>query len=115
MATSNQPMSNQVRLGRYLCGGYTDVSGNMLGWWERVVFPTDPSDISFPLTQRYNCRPDLVAFDLYGRADLQWFVMQYNNVIDVTVQFIVGTEVTLPTRVRLFGEILVAAPQTSPL
>jgi hypothetical protein len=108
-------MSNNQRLGRFKCGGYTEVKGQMLGWWERVVFSKSPTDISFNLTQKYHHRPDLVAYDLYGRADLQWFVMQYNNISDVTTDFVIGTNIMLPTKSRLLGELMVTAPKISPL
>jgi hypothetical protein len=108
-------MSNQQRLGRYWGGGYTDVKGNRLGWWERTVFATDPSDITFELIQKYNRRPDLVSYDVYGRSDLQWLVMQYNNISDVTVEFVTGTTIILPTRSRLLGGMLVKSAKVSPL
>lgn len=108
-------MSNDQRLGRYWGGGYTTVKGNRLGWWERTIFKTDPSDVSFELIQKYNLRPDLVAFDMYGRSDLQWFVMQYNNISDVTVEFVTGTTIVLPTRARLLGGMLVKSTRTSTL
>ena len=108
-------LSNQQRVGRYRCGGYTDVNGSALGWWERVVFIKSPTDITFQLTQKYNHRPDLVAFDVYGRPDLQWFILQYNDMLDVIGEFVTGASITLPTKIRLFGEILVAAPKTSPV
>ena len=108
-------MSNQQRLGRYWGGGYTDVNGNMLGWWERTIFVKDPSDVTFELIQKYNHRPDLVSFDMYGRSDLQWFVMQYNNISDVTVEFVTGTNIVVPTRSRLLGGMLVQSTKRSTL
>jgi hypothetical protein len=98
--------SDQQRGGRFVQGGKVDIKGNRLGWWERVVFPKSPTDISYTVTAKYAQRPDLLAFDLYGRATLQWFIMQYNTVSDVYEDFTEGTVITLPTRSRLFGELL---------
>lgn len=106
-------MSTQQTYGRYTYGGYTDVNGNKLGWWDRTKFTTSPTDVTFPLIRTYARRPDLVAFDMYGSSSLQWFVMQYNNISDLTTEFVEGTIITLPTRSRLLGEMLVVVPQPS--
>lgn len=106
-------MSNEVRIGRYACGGYTTVVGNKLGWWERKIFAQSSSDITLSLVRKYAHRPDLLSYDVYGRSDLQWFIMQYNNISDVTTEFVEGTTVILPTGARLFGEMLVKVPRSS--
>ena len=98
--------SDQQRGGRYVQGGTVDVKGRRLGWWEREIFPKSPTDVTYKLTSKYAYRPDLLAYDLYGRATLQWFILQYNNVTDLYEDFKEGSEIVLPTRSRLFGEIL---------
>lgn len=98
--------SDQQRGGRYLQGGTVELRGDKLGWWERKLFDRSPTDVSYTITSKYANRPDLLAFDLYGRANLQWFVMQYNNALDVYTDFNEGTTIVLPTRGRLFGELL---------
>lgn len=98
--------SDQQRGGRMVQGGSVDLIGNRLGWWERKLLPRSPTDITYTITAKYAHRPDLLAYDLYGRASLQWFVMQYNNVVDLYDDFGEGVEVILPTRARLFGELL---------
>jgi hypothetical protein len=79
------------------------------------MFKTDHTDVVFNLTPKYHNRPDLLAFEVYGRPDLQWFVLQYNNILDVIEEFTSGTQITLPTKQRLFGQMLVASPKSSPL
>lgn len=101
--------SDQRRDGRFIHGGTPTVKGNRIGWWERRIFERSPLDVPFVITKRYDRRPDLLAYDLYGRANLMWFVLQYNNISDVNTEFIEGTELTLPTSHRLFGEILARA------
>ena len=98
--------STNVTNGRYSAGGQTDVAGNALVWWERKVFPRLPLDVEFPITKRYAYRPDLVAIDLYGKATLMWVVLQYNTILDVMEDFKEGTVIVLPTRSRLFSELL---------
>lgn len=98
--------SDQVSNSRYSQGGTVEYVGGRLGWWERLKFKTSPLDVTLTVTKRYARRPDLMALDMYGKATLQWFVLQYNNVSDVNEDFIEGTVITLPTKSRLFGEML---------
>lgn len=98
--------SDQVRGSRMKQGGVTEVSGDRLGWWERTIFPRSPLDVTIKLTRKYSMRPDLLAYDMYGKVTLQWFVLQYNNIIDVTEEFVEGATITLPTKSRLMMELL---------
>lgn len=98
--------SDQQRGGRYVQGGTVELKGDKIGWWERRLYARSPTDITYTVTAKYANRPDLLAFDLYGRANLQWFIMQYNNVVDIYTDFNEGTSLVLPTRGRLFGELL---------
>lgn len=98
--------SDQQRSGRFVYGGTPTLNNNRLGWWERRLFERSPLDVPFVITKRYDRRPDLLAYDLYGRANLMWFILQYNNVLDINTEFVEGIELTLPTSQRLFGEIL---------
>ena len=86
---------------RYVKGGITEQYTTRLGWWERSIFIKQSSDIPFTITPKYEYRPDLVSNDLYGRDDLGWFIMQYNNLIDVNEEFILGTTLTLPSASRI--------------
>lgn len=101
--------SNQRRDGRYVQGGKVEVRGNRLGWWERKIFPRSQTDVQFYVTKKYVSRPDLLAYDVYGRSNLMWFILQYNNISDVEVDFVEGTEIMLPTASRLFGELLASS------
>ncbi len=97
--------SNRQGEGRYVQGGTVDDFSSRIGWWERTVFVRSPTDVALTLTAEYNKRADKLAFDLYGKAGLQWFILQYNNISDINT-FVAGLELVLPTRARLFGELL---------
>lgn len=101
--------SDQQPGSRYVQGGRVEIKGPRLGWWERKVFPRSPTDIEYTITAKYANRPDLLAYDLYGRANLQWFVMQYNNVSDLYQDFNEGQVIFLPTRARLYSELLASS------
>jgi hypothetical protein len=102
MAISNSSKQSE---GRYVQGGTTYTIGNRIGWWERRVYKTSPTDVTLTLISKYNKRPDLLAYDLYGKANLQWFILQYNAISDITT-FQQGLQLVLPTRSRLFSELL---------
>lgn len=97
--------SNRQNEGRYVQGGVVDDFTNRLGWWERRVFSKSQTDVKLTVMSKYNRRPDLLAYDLYGKAGLQWFILQYNAISDITT-FEQGLELILPTRARLFSELL---------
>lgn len=98
--------STDISNSRYSQGGSTEVKGSMIGWWERKPLSKSPLDVTFTITKRYAGRPDLVAFDMYGKTTLMWVVLQYNTILDITEDFKEGAVITLPTRSRLFSELL---------
>ena len=98
--------SDQQRLSRYAIGGETTLKGTNITWWERRVYEKSPGDVPVLLTPRHHHRPDLLAYDLYGNSLLMSFVLQYCNIIDVEEEFVQGVEIVLPTKSRLFGELL---------
>lgn len=102
---STKPNSITQSGGRYIHGGNTSILHGKVGFWDPVIFSKDVSDISFLLGQKYHMRPDKLAFDIFGKATLMWFVLQYNNIIDVT-EFVSGLQITLPTKSRLLTQIL---------
>lgn len=92
---------------RMLQGGETDINKKRLGWWERFILEKDrPSDIRVFISNRYARRPDLVAFDYYGNAKLEWIVLQYNDIVDTLEEFTAGKTIMIPSRDRVYFDIL---------
>jgi hypothetical protein len=98
---------------KYVQGGDTDIigsnpTGNILGFWERRDdVPTNQvDDLQFTLTSDYNLRADKLASDFYGRTDVMWEILDYNQIVDVNEEFVTGAVIRIPSAVRLFGEIL---------
>lgn len=94
---------------RMLNGGETNIKGDKLGWWERKPLEKDPAtDRVIRITNSYEKRPDLVSFDYLGTTQLTWLVLQYNNIVDINEEFILGKEILLPqtdrARTELAGE-----------
>ncbi len=101
--TRNKNTTNSVLnpVSRYSQGGDTDRFNNRLGFWDRYAMPRSSDDIRVLIDRRTAGRPDLVAFDVYDKATLQWFVLQYNHIVDVNEEFTAGTTIILPTPARL--------------
>ena len=90
---------------RYVKGGITDVYPNRLGWWERFIFAQQSDDVQYVIEQKYNIRPDSLAYDVYGSPVYMWVILQYNNIIDVNVEFVTGVTILLPTPSRVKSEM----------
>ena len=66
------PISNNVvnslynKYSRYVAGGNTEIANKMIEWWERGLFPKDPSDIVYTIENFYVGRPDLIASVFYN-------------------------------------------------
>lgn len=95
---------------RYIQGGTTEVFPNRLGWWERRTFPSDVSDVEYTIPEKYNLRPDLLAYDIYGKSDYFFLVLQYNNILDVNEEFVTGKIIMLPDPQRVALEMVTRRP-----
>lgn len=95
------------RHSRLLNGGDTEIKGNKLGWWERAKIDKNVSgDIKVTIPDVYNKRPDLMAHRVYGKSNLFWLILQYNNIVDIEEEFVTGRELILPSRIRTLSSIV---------
>jgi alpha-L-fucosidase len=70
--------------------------------------PKDPSDVYYTITQVYEYRPDLLAYDLYGDAKLWWVFAERNpNRLgkDPYFDFVSGMKIYIP-KLSTLQEIL---------
>lgn len=91
---------------RYVNGGTTDRYPNRLGWWERRPLEHSDDDIRFTIDKTSEARPDIIAFQVYGKALYYWVVLQYNNIVDIQEELTAGTEIRLPRYTRLILSIM---------
>jgi hypothetical protein len=65
--------------------------------------PSAGDDILYEIKPAYNRRPDLLAYDLYGKKELWWVFSQRNPDIlkDPIFDFLSGTEIYLPQGTNL--------------
>lgn len=99
--------SLDTKNGRYKCGGDTVVLPKKLGWWERdISFMTRQiDDVYYQITIREVGRPDLIGYDVYKRNDLDWLVLQYNNIVDPLEELYIGRILVLPSKNRAMFDI----------
>lgn len=100
------PNSTNSRYTRYTQGGRTDRYPDRLGWWERRLIYRDPSDIVFSISSDFAKRPDLVSSIYYNSPRYMWVILQYNNIVDINLEFVAGRIISFPTYQRLLLEII---------
>jgi hypothetical protein len=102
---------------RQLQGGTIDINTNSLGWWERRldIEQNRYDDLIIIIPMEYNKRPDKVAYQFYGREDLEWLVVMYNNIVDINEEFITGSTIRLANPSRISEEILTSSIKNQPL
>lgn len=107
--------SVKKKYSRYLQGGTTDVFKDRLGWWERRddIATDQIDDVSFVITKRYEHRPYLVAKLFLGREDMEWLILQYNEIVDIIEEFVPGRTIKIPSKNRAFFSIATKPTQTS--
>ena len=92
---------------RYVHGGTTEVSSTFLEYWNRRKIPVSDTDTTYTIEELYEGRPDLLAAVMYGDSRLWWVILQYNAILDPITEFVQGRELVLPTKDRMFDEILI--------
>lgn len=105
-STSRTNNSTEWRNSRYVQGGETDRFQKRLGWWERRAIPRQDDDLRIVVGAEEAQRPDLIANRVYGKANLAWLVLQYNNIVDEKTELTISTELRLPTQRRVILDIL---------
>lgn len=103
---NNRPSSVNNRNSRYVQGGDTVIFPTRLGFWERRIIEPADDDIPIVIPSDFDRRPDLMAFNVYGRQQLTWLVLQFNNISDINTEFIAGREILLPSPARVLLDIL---------
>ena len=76
----------------------TQITNNHLGILSIRPVSAQSDDFLYTIEPQYTRRPDLLAYDIYGTADLWWVFMQRNlDVIqDPIFDFMPGVQIYLP-------------------
>lgn len=92
---------------RYVQGGVTDRYNTRLGWWEKQDIPTATDDMRIVVGTNEAGRPDLLAYRLYKKPELGWLVLQFNNIVDPTIELFAGKQLIMPSLSRVLLNILI--------
>ena len=98
--------SAQLKNGRYSTGGKSIIEDGFLKYWDKYSFPKSETDSTYTIDRDMAGRPDKLSYALYGDSDLAWFILQYNDIIDITEEFIEGAQLYIPTKSRIQLELL---------
>lgn len=65
--------------------------------------PAEADDFQYTIENQYRHRPDLLAYDLYGKSELWWVFVQRNMEIikDPIYDFEPGVSIYLPKKTNL--------------
>ena len=76
-----------------IINGYTDI-------YRPALVPDFDRTKIVVLTQRFDRRPDLLAYELYGEAKFWWLFPLYNKnaILDPINDFVTGLSIYVPTR-----------------
>lgn len=91
---------------RYVQGGVSESFQPRIGWWERNIYEKSETDTSIVIQNNYDKRPDILSTLVYGSPAYTWFILQYNNIVDINTEFVAGKTLLIPTKERLMTEIL---------
>ncbi len=100
---------------RYTQGGEVDVYPTRVGWWEKRKIEQDDTDIVIEIQPHEEKRPDLIAYNAYKRENLGWVVLQFNNIVDIETELLVGKEIRLPSIRRLTLDVLTRPTGGNPI
>lgn len=76
----------------------TKVVNNYLDVMSIRPVSSQVDDFLYTIQPQYSCRPDLLAFDLYGDPNLWWVFTQRNMDVlqDPIFDFVPGTKIYIP-------------------
>lgn len=76
----------------------TGMSNGYLDMLQLRDIPANDDDLLFEVTQQYTHRPDLLAYDLYGDANLWWvFAVRNKSILkDPIYDMLAGQRIYLP-------------------
>lgn len=69
------------------------------------IIPNFEQTEEFVITQKYDRRPDLLAYELYGEAKFWWLFVLYNKnaIVDPINDFTTGKRILVPLRSFVAG------------
>lgn len=80
-------------------------NGKYLDQFVTRSVPASVNDITYTIGAKYNQRPDLLAYDLYGKSTLWWVFAERNpnTLKDPVGDFRAGVIISIPDKSRLIA------------
>jgi Base plate wedge protein 53 len=77
----------------------TPQNNQFLGMWVPTGIQPSSTDVAIQVTQKYNQRPDLLSYDLYGTPRLWWIfaVINPDLIQDPIYDLHAGMQINVPT------------------
>lgn len=95
-----------LKNGRYVLGGSTEVSEFALEWWNKVDLKKDPTDLIYIMETKYEGKPHMLGYVFYGDDGLSWIIYQYNSILDPFEELVTGKLLLIPTLERIKKELI---------
>lgn len=89
-------MANYTSGSRYRKASYGTFRGEEVVYPKIIDFNSIGAIGTYTVTSRSEYRSDLISVDVYGRPDLGWIVMAYNQ-IDHPKDLVAGTTLKIPS------------------
>jgi hypothetical protein len=86
---------------RYGFGGVVDTNTVGVGFWTRKILPFRSDDVYIKMSAVEALKPSQVTYKLYGKDNLLWLLLQYNNIIDPVEELFPGKVIVLPHPTRI--------------
>lgn len=92
-----------VTYGKYSPYVNTNFYGNYLDVANLPKIPAEMDDVTVTLNKNYEFRPDLLAYDLYGDANLWWVfaIRNPNTIKDPVFDMRPGTVIYIPKQTTI--------------
>ena len=84
---------------------YTPQTSTYLGYWSPPLIAPDLTDTLIQLSSRYQNRPDLLSYDLYGTPRLWWIFSMRNpdKIRDPIWDMVNGLQIYVPSNTTAQG------------
>lgn len=86
---------------RYVHGGDSETANNRIEWWDRKNFVLDATDQVYVIENIYEGNPQAISTVFYGDPRFWWFICQYNNVLDPSLEITAGRVLYIPLKERM--------------
>lgn len=83
---------------------HTGIKNGFLSYYSPINIPKNNStDYIIVISKKYEHKPGLLAYELYGDENLKWVFRYFNNnkINDIIFDFKEGLNIVVPTKQRL--------------